>query len=94
MGGELAAVHGGTVVLRPGAQGVACEMAREAAADAGLVVDDGDPSRDGADELLVLGLPFCFVPVGPPGPLAAALGERWHRETDVDVVAQLRALAA
>jgi hypothetical protein len=67
-------------------------MGRAAAAEGGVGVEDGERSRDGADELLVLGLPFCFVPVGRPGSVAAALGERWQRETGVDVAAQLRAL--
>jgi hypothetical protein len=95
LGGEVGAVSGGALVLRPGAGGVACDVARVAAADAGLEVAEGAPRAEGADELLVLGLPFCFVALtGDDGALVRALGRRWERETGVDVAAQLRALTA
>lgn len=98
-GGELAAVRDGALLLRPEARGVAVEVARQA----GLEVAVGEIDRN-AGELLLLGAPFCVLPVveldgrpvgtGRPGDACRAIAAAWSDETGVDVAAQLAALAS
>jgi branched-chain amino acid aminotransferase len=55
-----------------------------------------------ADEVLIVGVPFCLLPVvavdgrvvgdGAPGPQAAALLDAWSAEVGVDIGAQTAAL--
>lgn len=101
LGTDPVVVDGRTLVVRPGRRSVALRQTLELARGLGLCVDETAPTVEqarAADELLLVGAPFCVLPVasldggrlgeGAPGPVAADLLAAWRDLTGVDLPAQ------
>lgn len=107
LGGRLAVVRDGRISLaaEAAAPSVAAAWFEELAR--GLEVDERrlEPSElDAADEIAIVGMPWCLLPVvavdgvavggGQAGPLTRRLLERWSRAVGLDLSAQAAELAA
>jgi hypothetical protein len=83
---------------------VAAAFAADLAAAAGVPVDRGGRVTRNVDELLLIGVPFCVLPIvsldgepvseGSPGPVGRALRQAWSSAVGVELDAQLAGLAA
>ena len=107
LGGRLCAVAGETLLVEatPEPASVAAAWVRELAAGLGLDVRDhpiGRADLESAAEALVVGLPFCVLPLGSldgqqlwaeaPGPVSRRLIEAWSDSAGVDLAAQTAGL--
>jgi hypothetical protein len=100
-GGEAVAGVGRDLRVRPQSPwaGVGLAQTLEFATELGLGIEEHAPIRGelgGDEELLIVDLPFCVLPVGSldgerlrvaPGPIALALAEAWRTLTGVDPTA-------
>lgn len=101
LGGEVVLISGDELRVRPqmGDPPVALAATLQFAAELGLGVQETAPTADeagGADELLIIDLPFCLLPIGvlddrrltpAPGSVAVALARAWKDLTDSDPAA-------
>jgi hypothetical protein len=104
LGGEVVASNGDELRVRPqrGNPPIALAVALESAADLGLRVRETASTAaelGAADELLLIDLPFCVLPVGAlddrplapaPGPVAVALANAWKKVTGYDPASDWR----
>jgi len=104
LGGEPVVVSGRRLKVRQGSPSVVLAQTLEFADGLGLLVDRTPPTAEdarAADELLVVGAPFCVLPVAlldgqrlraaTPGPVALDLLRAWGDSTGADLQAQWNA---
>jgi branched-subunit amino acid aminotransferase/4-amino-4-deoxychorismate lyase len=98
LGGDLVLADGGELRIAPQTEpsSVAITTTLQLASELGLRVQETVIGADGlaeGDELLIVDLPFCVLPVGvldgrrldrAPGPIAAMLASGWNRLTGSD----------
>jgi len=109
LGGRLAVVSDGEIVIESADSPppIALTWVRELAATSGIAAVDAALTQEdlaAADEILLIGTPFCLLPVGAlddeelptaaPGPVARALLAVWSDQTGIDLAAQIAVLAA
>ena len=107
LGGDLAVVVNGALVVRGEGAGVAGGYLAELATGLGETVERREPSAtelEQADEVLVAAFPFCVLPVasvdgrppaeGAPGPLARGLLDAWSADVGVDLIAETSEVAS
>ena len=109
LGGRLAAVRNGEVIAESvdGPASVAVTWARELAASCGIAITERALTREdlaAADEILLVGTPFCLLPVGvvdgrelpiaAPGPIARRLIAAWSSQAGIGVATQIADLVA